>query len=216
MEPHDQRSVDVRAALDAAVAGDSGALGDLLETLRPRLERTVAFRLDRRLIGRLDAGDVLQEAFEEVLRRLPEYLERSELDFFVWVRLTTGQKLTELHRRHLGAAVRDAGREASLGLHGVAGASSVALAGAILDPGGTPSQAVATDERAERLRAAIEGMEEIDREVLCLRHFEQLTNREVAQVLGLTEPAATQRHTRALLRLRAILERLKVVSEALP
>lgn len=211
-----ESSDPVRAALEAAVAGNTAGLGDLLESFRPRLERMVGFRLDSRLAGRVDPADVLQETFAEVVDRLPEYLARPGFDFFLWVRAQTGQKLLQLHRQHFGTEKRDARREVPLVLQGTPGASSFALASAILAQSGTPSRAAIDAEEGERLRRAIEEMKEIDREVLTLRHFEQLSNREIAQVLELTEPGASLRYVRALRRLRGILQALELSSDGLP
>src|SRR5215471_10886777 len=102
--------------------------GVLLERHRVRLRRMIALRLDRRLQGRIDASDVIQEAFLEASARLPEYLQQPSMPFFLWLRFLTGQKLMELHRHHLGTQMRDAGREVSLHRGSLPGVSSAALA----------------------------------------------------------------------------------------
>jgi RNA polymerase sigma-70 factor (ECF subfamily) len=203
------------AAVQAAVDGDGAELGLLLESFGPRLTRMVEFRMDERLRGRLDPQDVLQESFTEILERLDDFLS-NDMDLFLWVRLQTGQKLDQLHRKHLKATKRDARREVPLTIRGVPGASSFALASAILDGGATPSRVAMTREAGQRVLEAIEGMKPMDREVLALRHFEQLTNSEVAKVLELSEPAATLRYIRAIKRLRAVMIDLELTSEALP
>lgn len=200
----------IRDALQAAGRGEHGALGRLLESYRRRLLPMIAIRMDERLKGRLDPDDVLQDTFAEVTQRVPEYLERrSDQDFFLWVRFLTMQKLIQLRRTHLGAAARDARRETG---QTPAHASSFALASAILDTAGTPSRHAMRNERAERLEQALERMKELDREILVLRHFEHLSNKEAATVLELTEPAASLRHMRALKRLRVILDDLQLGS----
>lgn len=195
----------VRAALEAARAGDLQPVGAVLESFRSRLAGMVVLRMDPRLQGRLDPEDVLQEAFGEVTRRLGEFLVDPERDFYLWVRFLTGQKLLELHRRHVGAARRDARREVQHSA-GVPWASSAAIATAFFDRQHTPSQVAAHNEQADRLRVALDEMKDIDREVLVLRHFEYLTNKETAEVLELSEAAASLRYMRALQRLRGVLE----------
>ena len=97
-----------------AAAGDQQAMADLFERYRPRLARMVQLRMDRRLQGRVDPSDVLQEAYIELARRLPDYVQRPKLSFFLWLRMVTGQRLLQIHRRHLGTAMRDAGRDLTL------------------------------------------------------------------------------------------------------
>ena len=165
----------------------------------------VALRLDRRLQGRVDASDVIQEAFLEASTRLPDYLRQPDMPFFLWLRFLTGQKVMELHRRHLGAQMRDAGREISLYRGSLPEASSVALAAQLLGHDTRPSEAAIRAERKIRLQEALNSMDPLDREVLALRHFEQLTRAETAQVLGIEEAAAAKRYVRALKRLKEIL-----------
>jgi RNA polymerase sigma-70 factor (ECF subfamily) len=168
----------------------------------------VALRLDQRLQGRLDASDVIQEAFLEASARLPEYLRQPALPFFLWLRFLTGQKVMELHRRHLGAQMRDAGREISLYRGTLPEASSAALAAQLLGHDTRPSEAADRAERKIRLQEALNSLDPLDREVLALRHFEQLNNAETAQTLGLHESAASKRYIRALKKLKDILTSL--------
>ena len=198
MDDHPEMGV-----LRAAESGDPGPLWELLESYRERLRRMIGLRIEPRLRGRIDASDVIQESFLEVSRRVPDYLVGdAAMPFYLWVRFLTGQKLLQLHRFHMGAAIRDARREVPIPDEGAPAASSIVLAGALVDAGLTPSQLVSRDEEVERLGACLEGMKEIDREILALRHFEQLRNQEVAQVLGLTEATASWRYLRALKRLK--------------
>ena len=191
-----------QAAVDAARAGDAAAIGPLLDEFRPRLGRMVAMRMDARLAGRFDASDVIQEAYVEVTERLPSYLTREDgTPFYLWVRFLVGQKLLQLHRKHLGAQ-RAALRDVPLSPRSAPGVSSLWAASALVAHSASPSLAVARDEERERLRQALEDMGELDREVLVLRHFEQLSNAEVAQVLDLTPKAASARYVRALARLQ--------------
>src|SRR5215470_12303922 len=133
MEPtRREDSPETQELLQAAAAGDRERWGSLLDRHRDRLRRMVALRLDRRLQGRVDASDVIQEAFLEASTRLPEYVQRPAMPFFLWLRFLTGQKMQELHRRHLGAQMRDAGREISLYRDALPATSSAALAAQLL------------------------------------------------------------------------------------
>jgi RNA polymerase sigma-70 factor (ECF subfamily) len=194
--------------LQRAAQGDLHEWGALLERHRKRLLRMVALRLDRRLYGRLDASDVIQEAYLEASARMPEYLHQRPMPFFLWLRFLTGQKVLELHRHHLGAQARDAGREVSLYRGALPQASSAALAAQLLGHDSGPSEAAVRAERKVRLQEALNSMDPLDREVLALRHFEQLNNAEAAQVLGLRESASSKRYTRALRKLKEILTNL--------
>jgi len=188
-----------------AVRGDQRALGELLHRHRERLRRMVALRLDRRLQGRVDPSDVIQEACLDAVRRLPEYHQNPKMPFFLWLRLLVGQRLVDEHRRHLGAAGRDAGREISLYRGALPQTSSAALAAHLLGRLTTPSQAAIRAERKIRLQEAINTLDPIDREILSLRHFEELSNGEAAAVLGLDKSAASKRYARALIRLKDVL-----------
>jgi RNA polymerase sigma-70 factor, ECF subfamily len=165
----------------------------------------VALRLDRRLQGRVDPSDIIQEAYVDVARRLPEYSKNPAMPFFLWLRFLAAQRLVDEHRRHLGAAARDVGREISLYRDALPETSSAALAAHLLGRLTTPSQAAVRAERKIRLQEAINSLDPIDREVLALRHFEELSNAETAAVLGLDKSAASKRYARALIRLKDVL-----------
>jgi RNA polymerase sigma-70 factor, ECF subfamily len=185
--------------------GDADALAELFARHRDQLRRMVRLRMDRRLQGRVDPSDVLQEAQLEVFRRAAEYAADPRLPPFLWLRLITGQRLSALHRRHLGAQRRNAGQEIALHRGPMPQATSLSLAEMLLGRLTSPTQAAQRAEVRLMLQEALNGMDPIDREVLTLRHFEELTNAEVAQVLGLTKTAASNRYIRALERLREIL-----------
>jgi RNA polymerase sigma-70 factor (ECF subfamily) len=192
--------------LEAAARGDRAAWGAVLAGHRDRLRRMVALRLDRRLQGRIDPSDVIQDAYLEAARRLPEYLrESAPMPLFLWLRFLTAQALQALHRRHLGAQARDAGREISIVGGRIPQATSAALAAQLLGHDTRASQAAIRAERKLRLEEALNSMDPIDREVLALRHFEQLSNAECARVMELGESAATNRYIRALTRLMEFL-----------
>ncbi|MFO0869121.1 MAG: sigma-70 family RNA polymerase sigma factor [Pirellulales bacterium] len=189
-----------------AGAGDVRALAEVLERNRQRLKRMVRIRLDTRLRGRLDPSDVIQEAYLDAARRLPEYVREPAVPFFLWLRKLTAQRLIDVHRQHLGAKMRDAGLEVSLHYGAYPQASSLSLAAQLLERYSSPSQAAMRAELQVRVQEALNTMDPIDREVLVLRHFEMLTNEEVAQVLGVKKTAASNRYIRALKRLTVLLE----------
>jgi RNA polymerase sigma-70 factor (ECF subfamily) len=184
-------------------AGGAALLAELFAARRDRLRRLIGWRLDPRLKGRLDASDVLQEVFLDAQKRLPEFLDKPGLPFDIWLRLLTGRRLVELHRQHVEARRRSAGQEVSL--DGWAFASAPSLAAQLVGHLTSPSQAAARAETAARLTQALEGMDAIDREILILRHFDELGNNEAALLLGLQKAAASNRYVRALRRLREIL-----------
>jgi len=200
--------------LDRARRGDPLALAELFDRYRDRLKHMVRLRLDRRLAGRLDASDVLQEAFIEASKRLAPRPREREMPAFLWLRLVTGQVLIDLHRRHLGAKIRDAGLEISIHRGPSPQASSLSLAEMLLGRFTSPTAAAQRAEMQLRLQEALNRMDPIDREVLALRHFEELSNVETAQVLGLEPTAASNRYIRALKRLKQILAGLPGFFEA--
>jgi RNA polymerase sigma-70 factor (ECF subfamily) len=196
---------ETSALLQRAAAGDQQAWGSLLSRHRERLRRMVALRLDQRLQGRIDASDVIQEAFIDASAQLAAYLENPVMPFFLWLRFLTGIRLAKLHRHHLGTQMRDVGREVSLYRGTMPLTSSAALAAQLLGKETRPSEAAMRAELKIRLQEALNSMDPVDREVLALRHFEQLSTAETAQVLGIKEAAAGKRYLRALERLRDIL-----------
>ena len=178
---------------------------ELFQHHRDRLRRMVQLRMDWRLQSRLDASDVLQEAFLDVASRLDDYLREPKLPPFLWLRMCVGEELVNIHRRHLGTKRRDAGREVSLQRRSVPDASSAALASMLLGENTSPTQAAVRAERLIAVQRALAELEPIDREVVALRHFEQLSRAETAQVLGIREEAAAKRYIRAIRRLKSIL-----------
>jgi RNA polymerase sigma-70 factor, ECF subfamily len=191
--------------LTQAKVGDQRAVAALFDRHRDRLRTMVRLRLDRRLCGRIDPSDVLQDAYLDVARRFPEYAAAPTVPLYIWLRSLTGQRLVDLHRHHLGAEMRDAGREVSLYRGALPAASSISLAQQLLAGLTSPTQAAIREELQLRLQEALNSMDPVDREVVVLRHFEELTNVEVAEILGIEAPAASKRYIRALRRLKAIL-----------
>jgi RNA polymerase sigma-70 factor (ECF subfamily) len=195
-------SGDFDDLLERVQRGDEQALVALVTRYRDRLRRMVRLRLDRRLQGRLDPSDVLQDAYLDVARRAGEYVASPSLPVFLWLRLITGQRLMALHRQHLGAQMRDAGQEVSLYRGALPQATAVSLAALLLGRLTSPTQAAQRAEVQIRLQEVINAMDPIDRDVLTLRHFEELSNVETAQVLGIQKAAASNRYLRALKRLK--------------
>jgi RNA polymerase sigma-70 factor (ECF subfamily) len=201
--------------LGALRAGGQAALAALFDQSRGRLARMVALRMDPRLRSRLDIGDVLQEAYLEVARDLEAYLADPKFPPWLWLRLHVGRRLATLHRQHLGTRMRDAAREVSLYQGALPEASSAALASMLLGRLTSPTQAAQRAERVLRVQDALNTLDPIDREVLALRHFEQLGRSETAAVLGIAPEACAKRYFRALKRLKEVLAAMPGGSEEL-
>ena len=186
--------------------GSESVVGELFQRYRERLRRMVKLRMDRRLRGRIDDSDVLQEAYVEALGSFPGFLRSSSAPFYLWLRCIVGRKLMDLHRYHLGAQVRDARREANVHGGALPRTTSESLAAQLLGHLTSPTEAVVREERRFRLQEALDEMEELDREIVALRYFEQLSNVEAAQVLEIPEWAARRRHLNVLRRLKEVLK----------
>lgn len=192
--------------LEQLQTGGAEALGELFSLYYDRLDRMVDFRLDGRLCGRVDSADVLQEAYLVISRRLQDYIARPDVSLYVWMRQLTLQTLIDVQRRHFGQK-RDPNQEVALS-PGPRDQTSMSIAGAICAQWSSPSRAAIREEEVQQLHQALASMDEIDREVLALRHFEQLTNTEVAEALGLSVTAASNRYVRAMTRLSELMQRL--------
>ncbi len=186
---------------------DPAALAEAFAVHRPRLWRMVNFRLDRRLAGRVDPDDVLQESYLAAAKRIGYYAEGGFTSPFLWLRVVVRQTMIDIHRRHVQAQSRDAGREVSV-YGAYPQATSETLAIHLVGDWTSPSQAAVRVEMVDKVQAAIATMSPMDQEVLALRHFEELTNSEVAQTLGIESKAASLRYVRALRRLKEILAEL--------
>ncbi len=186
-------------------AGDRRALADLFQRHRDRLRRMVELRMDARLQGRIDASDVLQDGFLDLAKRVDNYLGDPGLPVFLWLRLVVSDRLAMIHRRHLGTKMRDAGYEVSLYRDPLPPASSAALASMLLGRLTSPSDAAIRAEQILQVQEAVNSLEPLDREVVALRHFEQLTRAETAVVLGISEEAGAKRYIRAMKKLKLIL-----------
>jgi RNA polymerase sigma-70 factor (ECF subfamily) len=194
--------------LALAAAGDGVAWGSLLTAEQARLMRMVAFRMDPRMRGRIDAADIVQEAFVEASAHREDYFRTPSVPLFLWLRGLVSNTLLELHRHHLGTHMRDVKRERRFEVQQSFNNTSAALCAHLTAGLTRPSVAAVREEVKSRLAEALDKMDATDREVLVLRHFEQLTNAEAAQVVGIQERAAAKRYLRALERLKCILAEL--------
>ena len=193
--------------------GDREALAMLFSQHRERLWRMVSFRMHPRLSGRVDPEDVLQDAYLAAVQRLGHYRAESAMSPFIWIRMIVMQTLTDVHRHHLGTQMRDAGREVPVpGWHNPQ-TTSASLAAVLMGRFTSPSQAAARAEMSDQVERAIAEMDPLDQEVLALRHFEELSNSEVAEVLGIQQKAASIRYVRAIKRLKGITSHLPGFSE---
>jgi RNA polymerase sigma-70 factor (ECF subfamily) len=195
-----QEPSETTGLLQRLHAGDREALAGLFEYYRARLQKMVRLRMDARLAGRIDASDVLQEAYLDAARQVQGYLRQPRVAFYVWLRGLAWERLLNLQRQHLGAQCRAVDRELMLPAE-----SSALLARSLLAPGPSPSEALLQEELRQRLQRALARLDPEDREVILMRHYENMSNGEVAQALGLGDSGATMRYGRALFRLKEIL-----------
>jgi RNA polymerase sigma-70 factor (ECF subfamily) len=195
---------DTNELVEQARGGDREARQQLLARHRQRLRQMVALRMDRRLLARVDPSDVVQEALTDAAQELSDYLRRRPLPFYPWLRQLAWDRLIELHRRHLHARKRSVSREDPEFL-ALPDESAVQLAQRLFAPGSSPSERLVRDELRGRVQAALSELSPRDREVIVLRHLEQLSTQDTAAVLGITVGAVKTRHLRALERLRGFL-----------
>jgi RNA polymerase sigma-70 factor, ECF subfamily len=196
---------EVEALLARAGCGDAQARDELLARHRSRLWRMIAIRLDRRMAARVDASDIVQEALTEAAGRLSDYISNRPLPFYPWLRHIAWQHLIKCRQRHIGTQRRSVAREQREALD-LTEHSSAQLADRLVADDTSPSGRAIRGEERERVRAALALLPPRDHEVLVLRHLELLSPAEIAAILGLTTGAVMTRHTRALERLRALLE----------
>ncbi|GAB5406910.1 MAG: sigma-70 family RNA polymerase sigma factor [Aureliella sp.] len=192
--------------LDDARQGKDSAVDLLLERHRESLRRLVAMRLDQKIMRRVDVSDVVQDVLIEANRRLKDYLENPVLSFHLWLRQIAKDRIIDAHRRHRVSAKRSVDREQQVAAKRAVDQSTMDLAAQLCDGELTPAAAATQQEIAVQVQEAVEKLEPKDQEVILMRHFEQLSNQEIAEVLQLTEPAASMRYLRALKKLRAVLD----------
>ncbi len=196
---------DTELLLKQAHSGDADAVEALFGRYRARLRRMVQLRLSPALRGRVDASDVIQESYLEAVRRLADYLKNPSMPFFIWLRFLVQQQLIDMHRHHADVQGRDPRREVALYDGRIPEASTEMLASQLLGHFTTPTEALARAEMQMRLQQGLDALEPQEREILALRHFEQLSSSEAARELGISEAAAAKRYLRALKRLKGIL-----------
>lgn len=186
--------------------GGMYALAAVFERHRQRLRKMVELRLDVRVAVRISADDVLQESFVEASRRLEDYLTDAAVPVFIWLRFLVGQQVRIAHRRHLATNKRSVGKEFRIHHHSTARILKD-VANRLLSHDSTPSAVASKRELYAQVRHQLESLDEIDREILTLRHYEELTNAEVAVELLISQDAASKRYRRALRRLRSSIDR---------
>ena len=189
--------------LDRARRGDDGAVNGLLERHREAIKRMIDRRMDRGVQRRVDASDIVQDVLLEANRRLGEYLSNPTMPFQLWLRHMARDRLIDAHRRHRVAASRSVDREVPLAADD--DRSGADLAGVVADRELTPAAAATWHELERRFATAVDALDEMDRQIVLLRHFEHLSTAEAAAVLGLSKPAAGMRYLRAMRRLRTLL-----------
>ena len=191
--------------LDGARAGDSDAVNKLLEKHRRSVRRLVEMRLDRKVQQRVDVSDVVQDVLVEASGRLQKYLDDPVMAFHLWIRQIAWDRIIDTYRRHRVSAKRNMDREQPIAVPSGSNQSSMELAVQLRDPGLTPAAAATQREIAGQVEAVIELLNEQDREIILMRHYEHLSNLEIAEVLNLNPPAASMRYLRALRHLRQLL-----------
>ena len=196
---------DTDGLLKRAAEGDTSSVEAIFDRFRDRLERMVEVHFDSRLAPRVDASDVVQDTLMDAHRRLPDYLEKRPVHFYVWLRGIAKERLVDLQRRHIFSQRRSVGREYRTEV-GLSDDSVCALAEHFQVSGTSPSQHASRRETAALVRAALEELSEMDREALVLRYLERLSAKEASEALGISENAFTKRHIRAIKRLRQYLE----------
>lgn len=202
MWPQSEETVQL---LSGAEGGDIGAVNRLMNRHRDALKRLVRMRMDKALARRVDASDVVQDVMFEASRRLNDYLREPKMPFHLWLRQLAKDRIIDMHRRHREAQRRSVDREQPLESPQFADRSSLNLAAQLRDHELTPAAENIRRELRTRFLTAMEQLSEDDRDMIFMRHFEELTNSEVATSLGLSAPAAGMRYLRALRRLKAIL-----------
>lgn len=196
---------DTRRLLDDARTGNTAAVDRLLGEFREPLRHVIRLRMDQDLARRIDASDIVQDVLLEANQRLQEYLQAPNMPFHLWLRHLAQDRIIDTHRRHRVAQRRSIDREQALDVPAWADESSVQLIAQLVDGEQTPASAAIQHELQRRLHAALTQLDDADRDLILMRHHEQLSNQDVAAALGLTEAAASMRYLRALRKLRGVL-----------
>ncbi len=202
----DRHENETDALVRGAAAGDRSAVDALLERHRRHLRRMVAVRLDARIAARVDPSDIVQETLIAAHKRLDAYLADPVVPFYAWLRQLAWDRLVDLHRFHLRSARRSVAREYRWTAEALSDASTCSLFGHLAAPCSTPSEKLMRQEFLHRVRRTMQQLRETDREILVMRHLEELSVREVADILGIAPGTVKSRHFRALERLQSLLD----------
>ncbi len=192
--------------LAQAKGGDEEAVNQLIDRHRNALRHLVRMRMDKKIQRRVDVSDIVQEVLIEANRRLNDYLNDPSMPFHLWIRHIARDRIIDAHRRHRGSAKRSVDREQPMVVPVGFDKSSIILASQLVDKEKTPAAATLEKELGRRVEQAITELDEMDAEVIVMRHYEQLSNQEIAMALGLTEPAASMWYLRAIRRLRELMD----------
>ena len=203
MWPENQKTEQLLAQ---AKDGDKGAINQLMDRHRNSLRQLVRMRLDQQIQRRIDVSDVVQDVLVEANRRLQKFLENPVMPFHLWLRQIARDRIIDAHRRHRVSSRRSVDREQRLSVPQGYDQSSMNIASMLGDDRLTPAAAALQKEIASRIEQAITKLDEKDSEIVIMRHYELLTNQEIAQALDLSEPAASMRYLRAVRRLKDIIQ----------
>lgn len=177
--------------------GDDHAFAELFSHHRDRLKRMLDRQMDNRLRRREDASDILQQVYIYAHQQIRRYVYEPKMPFYLWLRKLTKQRMIDSHRRHLTAEKRSIRQERTINRRSAAGASA-SLAIQMAACLASPSQMAMKAELVSQVAQALESMDQIDREIIALRHFDEMRNCDIAKVLGIKEAAASNRYMRAL------------------
>ncbi len=198
--------IQTEELLAQAKVGNELAVNELMDRHRQSLRQLVRMRLDQKIQRRIDVSDVVQDVLVEANRRLQNYLVDPVMPFHLWLRQIAKDRIIDAHRRHRVSARRSVDREQAVVAPRGYDQSSIQLMGLLGDDRLTPAAAALQQEMARKVEQAITKLEEKDCEIIVMRHYEHLTNQDIAQALGLTEPAASMRYLRAVRRLKIVLQ----------
>lgn len=189
-----------------AKAGDESAVNLLLDRHRNSLDRFVRGRLDKKIQNRVGVSDVVQDVLVEINRRLPRYLESPAMPFHLWVRQIAKDRIIDAHRRHRVSAKRSVDREQRMAVPRGYDQSSMHLASLLGESKISPAEAMIQKEMCRKIENAISLLDEKDSEIIIMRHYEYLTNKEISLLLKVSEPAASMRYLRAVRRLKELMQ----------
>ncbi len=199
MWPEGEKTLEL---LNGVRDGREDAVNQLMDRHRGAIRRMVQMRMDGALARRVDASDVVQDVLFEASRRMEDYIQSPSMPFHLWLRQLAKDRVIDMHRRHRGAQRRSVDREQHVNNLGGDDRSAADLASLLKDAELTPAAATVRKEMEDRFLLALNQLNDDDRELILMRHFEHLGNNEVAEALGLSAPAAGMRNLRAIRRLR--------------